>query len=286
MGLTDRKLKSLEKRANKIRQDVIKMLLEAGSGHSAGPLDLADIFTALYFHVLKQNPHTPADPKRDRVFLSAGHVCPVWYMTLAHAGYLSRHEALTTLRKLGSRLQGHPHKKGLIPIENASGPLGQGISQAAGYALAAKMEGKKFETFCILGDGEQNEGQVWEAYMFAAANKLGNLTAIIDRNHIQIDGMTDDVMPLGQLRYKFEAFGWSVIDIDGHNMREIVDACERAKNAADTPVAIIAHTIPGKGVDFMEYKYEWHGKPPNKKEAKEALEDLRTLGKKIEGEHH
>lgn len=272
--LTDKKLLFLEKKANEIRQDIIKMLLEAGSGHSAGPLGMADIFTALYFHVLNHNPKTPDDPKRDRVFLSNGHIAPVWYMTLAHAGYLTKKEALTTLRKLGSRLQGHPHKKSLPPIENPSGPLGQGVSQAVGYALAAKMDGKKFEIYCPMGDGEQDEGQVWEAYMLAAKNRLGNLTVIIDRNHIQIDGLTDNVMPLEPFADKLESFGWYVFCVDGHNIAEIIDACEHAKTIYDKPVAIIAHTIPGKGVSFMEYKYEWHGKPPNKEEAKQALKEL------------
>jgi len=261
------------------------MLLEAGSGHSAGSLGMADVFTALYFHVLNHNPKKPNDPKRDRIFLSNGHICPVWYMTLAHAGYLTKKEALTTLRKLGSRLQGHPHHKSLSPIENPSGPLGQGISQAAGYALASKMDNKKFEIYCIMGDGEQDEGQVWEAYMFAAKNKLGNLTTIIDRNHIQIDGMTDDVMPLEPFANKLHAFGWHVIEVDGHNTEHITNACEQAKTIYDKPVAIIAYTVPGKGVDFMEYKFEWHGKIPNPAEAKEALHELRTLKGKISGEH-
>jgi len=261
------------------------MLVEAGSGHSAGPLGMTDVFTALYFHVLNHDPKKTNDPQRDRVFLSNGHICPVWYMTLAHAGYLTKKEAIKTLRKLGSRLQGHPHKKSLPPIENPGGPLGQGISQAAGYAYAAKMDNKKFEIYCPMGDGEQDEGQVWEAYMFASKNKLGNLTVIIDRNHIQIDGMTDDVMPLEPFANKLHAFGWHVIEVDGHNMEHVINACEEAKTIFDKPAAIIAYTVPGKGVNFMEYKFEWHGKPPNKRETVIALKDLRTLGGKIKSEH-
>ena len=279
-------IKQLEKKANEIRQDIIKMLLEAGSGHSAGPLGMADIFTALYFHALRHDPKKPNDPKRDRVFLSNGHICPVWYATLAHAGYLPRKEMLTTLRKLGSRLQGHPHRGSLPPILNPSGPLGQGLSQAVGYALAAQMDGNlSFETYCLMSDGEHDEGQTWEAYQFAAKNKVHNITAIIDRNSIQIDGMTEDVMPLEPFKAKIESFGWHAIEIDGHNMEEIIDACAAAKAVYEKPVAIIAHTIPGKGVDFMEFKYEWHGKPPNKDEARSALRELRSLGGKIKGEH-
>ncbi len=262
------------------------MLVAAGSGHSAGPLGMADIFTALYFHILKHDPKKPNDPKRDRVFLSNGHIAPIWYATLAHAGYLSRQEMLTSLRKLGSRLQGHPHRKSLPPIENPSGPLGQGISQAVGYALAAQLDSANFETFCLMSDGELDEGQVWEAFMFAGNKKLHQLTVIIDRNNIQIDGLTEQIMPLESLRAKLEAFNWHVLEIDGHNLQAIIDACNSAKAIYERPVAIIAHTIPGKGVEFMEFKYEWHGKPPAPgAEAEQALHDLRTLGGKICSEH-
>ena len=272
--LHEKKLKQLEEKAAEIRYDTIEMVINAGSGHIAGPLGMADIFTALYFHVLNHNPKRPDDPNRDRVFLSNGHICPVWYATLAHAGYLPRAEALSTLRKLGSRLQGHPHRGSLTPILNPSGPLGQGISQAVGCALAAQMDGKKFEVFCLSSDGEQNEGQTWEAYLFAAKYKLHNLTIIIDRNNIQIDGNTEDIMPLEPFADKLRAFGWHVMEIDGHNLEQIVDACEQAKAVYEKPVAIIAHTIPGKGVSFMEFKYEWHGKPPTKEEAAAALKEL------------
>ena len=284
--ISDTKVQSLEKKAKAIRQDLINMLVEAGSGHSAGPLGMADIFTTLYFHTLRHDPKKPNDPNRDRLFLSNGHIAPVWYATLAHAGYLPKKEMLTTLRKLGTRLQGHPHKKGLPPIENPAGPLGQGISQAVGYALAAQMDGKKFETYCLMGDGELDEGQCWEAFMFAGNNKLHNLTVIIDRNNIQIDGDTEDVMPLASLRDKFEAFKFHVIDIDGHNMRDISDACNQARAIYEKPVCILAHTIPGKGVGYMEFDYTWHGKPPKPgREQDLALCDLRTLGGALCSEH-
>lgn len=277
---------ALEKRANAIRQDIIRMLLEAKSGHSAGPLGMADIFTALYFGgVLRHNPKKPNDPGRDRLFLSNGHICPVWYTTLAHAGYLPRQEMLSSLRKLGSRLQGHPHRKSLPPIENPSGPLGQGLSQAVGYAYAARIDQRKFQVYCLLSDGEQDEGQTWEAVMFAGKHKLANLTAIMDRNNIQIDGNTEDIMPLEPLRAKYEAFNWHVLEIDGHNFEQIIGACDQAKAIVEKPVLILAHTIPGKGVDFMEFDYLWHGKPPNTEEAKAALHQLRTLGGRIRAEH-
>jgi transketolase len=277
---------ALEKTANVIRQDIIRMLLAAGSGHSAGPLGMADIFTALYFgDVLRHSPKKPNDPERDRLFLSNGHICPVWYATLAHAGYLPRQEMLKSLRKLGSRLQGHPHKKSLPPIENPSGPLGQGLSQAVGCAYAARLDQRKFQVYCLLSDGEQDEGQTWEAVMFAGKHKLANLTAIMDRNNIQIDGNTEDIMPLEPLKAKYEAFNWHVLEIDGHNFDEIIGACNQAKAIVEKPVLILAHTIPGKGVDFMEFDYLWHGKPPNAEEARKALHQLRTLGGRIHAEH-
>ncbi len=285
-SISDFHITQLETRAKKIRQDIIDMLTNAGSGHSAGPLGMADIFTALYFHILRHNPKNPDDPLRDRVFLSNGHIAPVWYATLAHAGYLSRKEATTTLRKLGSRLQGHPHKKSLSAIENPSGPLAQGTSQAVGYAFAAQMDGANFETFCLMSDGELQEGQTWEALMFAGNNRLHRLTLIIDRNNIQIDGNTENIMPLEPLRSKIEAFGFHCIEIDGHNMRDIVDACLQAQAIYEKPVCIIAHTIPGKGVGYMEFDYTWHGKPPAKgREHDLALCDLRTLGGALCSEH-
>jgi transketolase len=285
MNLTDQKIQELELKANEIRQDIIKMLLEAGSGHSAGPLGMADVFTALYFSgSLNLDPKDPWNENRDRVILSAGHICPVWYPTLAHAGYFP-HEELMSLRKMNSRLQGHPHYRELPGVENTGGPLGQGLSQAIGHALSARMNKQKYRTYCVMSDGELEEGQNWEAIMMAGKNNLHNLVAIIDRNNIQIDGVTEDVMPLEPLADKWRAFNWSVIEVDGHNMREIIDALEKAKTIFENPTVIIAHTIPGKGVDFMENDYNWHGKPPNKDEAKKALHELRTLGGKIRAEH-
>lgn len=274
----------LEEIAVKVRESVVEMLLEAGSGHSAGPLGMADVFTALYFDILSIDPKNPTAPERDRLVLSAGHICPVQYATLAHAGFFPLAE-LKTLRKLGTRLQGHPHIGALPGIETSSGPLGQGISQAIGIALAGKMDGLKYEVYCVSGDGELQEGQNWEAAMFAGKHRIANLTWIIDRNNIQIDGFTENVMPLEPLRDKFEAFGWHVIDVDGHNLEEIINACSMARAIVERPVVIIAHTIPGKDVGFMEYKFEWHGKPPNDEEAKDALHQLRTLEGQIISEH-
>jgi len=274
----------LEKIAYDIRQDVIKMLLEAKSGHPAGSLGMADIFTALYFAVLNHNPKNPKWEDRDRLLTSNGHICPVVYAALAHAGYFRREE-LMTLRKINSRLQGHPHYGTLPGIENTSGPLGQGLPQAIGMALASRMDRKRYYVFCTLGDGELDEGQVWEAAMFAGKNELGNLIAIVDRNNIQIDGFTEHVMPLEPLIDKFKAFGWHTQDIDGHNIEEIIDACNEAKVIFNAPSVIIAHTIPGKGVDFMEWQPGWHGKPPDPEEAKKALREIRTLKGKIVSEY-
>lgn len=283
-SLTEHKLLELEAKANDIRQDILTMLTTAGSGHSAGPLGMADIFTALYFHVLVHDPKRPKWAERDRLFLSNGHIVPVRYVTMAHAGYFPKSE-LATLRQFGSRLQGHPELRMLPAIENTAGPLGDGSSQAVGTAYAGKMDGVDWHTYCILSDGELEAGITWEAALFAAKNRLHNLTWIIDRNNIQIDGYTEDIMPLESLHEKFAAFGWTVLEIDGHNIREFVDACDRSKATWETPTVIIAHTIPGKGVSFMEFEPAWHGKPP--KDAKErdaALRELRTLGGKIQSE--
>lgn len=277
-------IQELELKANKIREDIIKMLVEAGSGHSAGPLGMADVFAALYFEIMDYNPKNPEDSERDRLILSNGHICPVRYAAMAEAGIFPVEE-LMTLRKLGTRLQGHPERKRLPGVETTSGPLGSGLAQASGYAYAAKMDGRKFRVYCVCSDGEHEEGNHWEAVMFAAKYNLSNLTVIVDRNYIQIDGFTEDVMPLDPLIEKYKAFNWSVIDIDGHNFTEIVDAASKAREMTEKPTVIIAHTIPGKGVDFMENKFEWHGKPPNAEEAKKALHELRTLGGKIHSEH-
>jgi transketolase len=282
--LLDGEIRELEKRANEIRQTVVEMLVAAGSGHTAGPLGMADIFTALYFRVLNHDPKNPSWEDRDRLFLSNGHITPIRYATMAHAGYFPIEECLT-LRKFGSRLQGHPEREKLPGVESTSGPLGSGLSQSSGYALAARMDGKKFRVYCAMSDGEHNEGNTWEAILFAGKNRLSNLTAIVDRNNIQIDGMTEDVMPLEPFRDKYEAFGWHVLEIDGHNVAQFVDACEEAKAIFEKPTVIIAHTIPGKGVHEIEGDYRWHGKPPSKEEAKKFLDELRTLGGKITSEH-
>lgn len=286
-SLLDEKIKFLEEKANNIRRSIVEMLLEAGSGHSAGPLGMADIFALLYFHTLKHDPKNPSWPERDRVILSNGHICPVLYASMAHSGYFPIEE-LKTLRKFGSRLQGHPHREWLPGIETSSGPLGSGLSQAVGMAIANRMNDGKSDDkwfYCFMGDGELDCGQVWEAVMMAGREKLHNIIGIIDRNNIQIDGFTEDIMPLESLRDKFESFNWHVLEVDGHNFDSINDAIGQAQAMFSKPSVIIAHTIPGKGVEFMERKFEWHGKPPNKDEAKEALNQLRTLGGKIKSEH-
>lgn len=284
MNIHEQKVKRLEEIANKIRQDIIDMLLAAGSGHTAGPLGMADIFTALYFHVLHHDPKNPGWEDRDRLILSNGHICPVRYATMARAGYFPIAE-LKTLRKFGSRLQGHPERQKLPGVETTSGPLGSGLGQASGVAYAALMDKKKFRVYCVMSDGEQEAGNTWESAMFAANNRLHNLTAILDRNNIQIGGMTEDVMPLEPLREKYQAFGWHVIEINGHNIEQFVDAAEEAKAVFEKPTLIIAHTIPGRGVEEIEFDYQWHGQSPNQKQAKEFLSKLRTIGGKIKSEH-
>tara|TARA_Y100000310_G_scaffold339032_2_gene430448 strand:- start:3806 stop:4642 length:837 start_codon:yes stop_codon:yes gene_type:complete len=266
-------IKDLEKKASQIRQDIIKLLVEAGSGHTAGPLGMADIFTALYFKVLKHNPKNPRWKDRDRLILSNGHIVPVRYAAMAEAGYFPI-SWLKTFRKINSKLEGHPSFKKLPAVETSSGPLGEGLSQACGFALAAKMDKATYQVWCLMSDGEQQEGMTWEAAMLAAKYRLNNLTAIIDRNNIQIDGVTEDVMPLEPLKEKYESFGWHVIDINGHDMEEIISTLEEAKAIQEKPVCIIAHTIPGKGVSFMEKDYKWHGVPPDKEQAKKALKEL------------
>jgi transketolase len=285
--LTPKKIKELELKANEIRESIIEMLLEAGSGHTAGPLGMADIFTALYFHLLCHDPKKPDWSERDRLVLSNGHICPVLYATMAHAGYFSTSE-LMTLRKFGSRLQGHPHREWLPMLETSSGPLASGLSQAVGMALAERIDNgvssQKY-IYCLMSDGEHDSGQIWEAAMLAGKNKLRNLIGIIDRNNIQIDGFTEDIMPLEPLADKWRAWNWHVLEIDGHNFEEIIGAVNEAKAIFEKPTVIIAHTIPGKGVPEFERKFEWHGKPPNKEEAAIALNALRTLEGKIKSEH-
>ncbi len=271
------------KLAYQIRQDIIQMLDFAKSGHSAGPLGMADVFVALYFHVLRHDPKNPKWEDRDRFVLSNGHICPVLYATLARADYFPVQE-LKTLRTFGSRLQGHPHRASLPGLETTSGPLGSGIAQAVGMALAARLDNKKYDVWVVSSDGELNEGNSWEAIMAASKYHLNNLTLLVDRNNIQIDGFTEQVMPLEPLRDKFEAFGWHVLEVDGHNIEAVVDACNEARSIFEKPVAIIAHTIPGKGVDFMEFNYKWHGEAPGHEDARHAMQELRTLQGKVEPE--
>jgi len=276
--LSQQKEKEILLLANNIRQTIIEMLTAAGSGHTAGPLGMADIFAAFYFYILHHDPHNPG---------------LVRYAAMAHAGYFPVEECLT-LRKFGSRLQGHPERLRLPGLETTSGPLGLGLSQAAGYAYAARMDSQTFRTYCVMSDGEQDAGNTWEAAMFAGNNKLANLTAIIDRNNIQINGTTEDIMPLENLRAKYEAFNWHVLEVDGHNVQAFVGAVDEAKAIFEKPTVIIAHTIPGKGIKEIEFDYRWHGSPPGKgptdkipadKQTSVFLQELRTLQGKIVSEH-
>lgn len=283
-ALTQEKLKDLELKANRARELVIEMLLEAGSGHSAGSLGMADIFVSLFFHILNHNPKNPNLVNRDRLILSNGHICPIYYTVMAMSGYFEISE-LKTLRKINSRLQGHPHRTSLPGLESTSGPLGEGISQAIGIALSAKLDRKKYQTYVIASDGEQQEGNTWEAVMFAAKHKLNNLTLIIDRNNIQIDGFTENIMPLEPLKEKYFSFNWNVIEIDGNNINEFVESIKKARTFTKKSTVIIANTIPGKGVSFMEKDFTWHGKSPKREEAKNALNELRTLQGRIQSEN-
>lgn len=280
--LSDEKLNYLQDLSFKLREDVIRMVSRVNSGHIAGPLGLAEIFVALYFEVLNHNPQKPDWEDRDRLVVSNGHVCPIWYATLARVGYFKKEE-LETFRQINSRLQGHPHRKSLPGIETTSGPLGLGLSQACGMALAAKLNNKKYRIYCLMSDAEQQEGNVWEAVMLASKYKLSNITAIIDRNNIQIDGFTEDVMPIEPLKKKYESFGWHVIEINGHDIFQIISACAEAKAIFEKPTLIIAHTIPGRGVDFMENDYKWHSRSLLLKEAEQALKKINLLRKKILG---
>jgi transketolase len=275
-------LKKLALQANTIRSHIISMTFHAGSGHPGGALGMADIMTYLYFNVLKHNPLQPKDPKRDFFFLSNAHTCPVLYATLAECGYFSKLE-LKNLRKLGSKLQGHPHLGSVPGVEASGGPLGQGISQAVGLAAVLKREKKPNRVFCYVGDGELEEGQCWEALLFAQKEQLDNLVVIVDWNHIQIDGDPDDVIGLGDLGKKFRAFDWRVIEIDGNSLPQIAHAFKALSSfKVKKPTCILAKTIPGKGVSFMENKHEWHGKAPNEEEMRMALQELNEERKKFE----
>lgn len=276
-------VKQLESLASEVRQSVIKSLLEAGSGHSAGSLGFADVLVDLYFEIAQIDPRKPNHPDRDRIVLSCGHLAPLLYAVMAQRGYFPKDELLT-LRKFRSRLEGHPNRLALEGLETSSGSLGQGLSLAVGMALSAKIDQARWRTYALLSDAEHNEGQTWEAIMLASKYQLHNLTAVVDRNSIQIDGFTEDVMPLESLSEKYRSFDWYVIEVNGHSHEEIIGAFRHARAVFEKPTVVIAHTIPGKGVGFMENDYRWHGKAPKKDEAAQAIKELRTLKGKIQSE--
>jgi transketolase len=272
------KLSSIELNeiARQIRRDIIKMLMISKSGHSGGPLGLSDIFASLYFNILNNDPKQPMLKERDFFFLSAGHLCPVWYATLARRGFIPISE-LSTLRKINSRLQGHPapaYTHGVPGVEIASGALGQGLSIAVGCALGLRLDKKPNRVYCLHGDGELNEGQVWEAMMTAAHHKLDNLIAIVDRNHCQIDNRTEIVMEIEPLADKWKSFGWHVLECNGNDIDQFLSTMKQAQALKGRPTVIIAKTFMGKGVSFMEDDYKWHGVPPNEEQGKQALSEL------------
>lgn len=275
----------MQLKAEDIRRDIIRMLEHAGSGHPGGSLGQADIYTALYFAIMKHDPKNPDWEERDILLQSNGHTCPVRYAAMAHAGYFDAEELLT-LREFGSRLQGHPERTKLPGLENTSGPLGSGLSQACGMALGIRLNNQNHRwIYVTVGDGELDEGNNWEAIMLASKYHLSNIVAIIDRNNIQIDNLTEVVMPLEDLKAKWEAFGWHVLEVDGNNIEDVIDACQMAHAIVEKPVCIIAHTVPGKGVDFMEYDFHWHGVAPNAEQARIALKEINTLKGKLRSEH-
>ncbi len=274
----------LSRIARDVREDIIKMLLEAGSGHPAGSLSMTDILVALYFGIMHHDPKNPNWKDRDRLVVSNGHTCPALYAVLARSGYFPV-QKLKTYTKLGSPLQGHPERERLPGIETTSGPLGCGLAQASGMAWAARLDNSHFRVFCTVSDAEHDEGNHWEAVLFAAKYKLSNLTLIIDRNNIQIEGHTEDTLPLEPLKEKYLAFNWNVIEVDGHNIQAMINAVEEARREDGQPSVIIAHTIPGKGVPFMEWDPEWHAKAPNFQETKIALRELNRMQGKIVSEH-
>lgn len=276
----------IQQKASVMRQDIISMLEHAGSGHTAGPLGLSDLVAALYFNIMNIDPANPEWEDRDIFMLSNGHCVPVQYAAMAEAGFFDKDELLT-LRKLGSRLQGHPERVKLPGLESTSGPLGCGVGQGAGYAYTLQYLNNQRHrwVYVITGDGELDEGNIWESAMFAGKYHLSQLIVFVDRNNIQIDGPTEQVMPLEDLRAKWESFGWHVQELDGHNIESIIDAVGMAKAIENRPSCIITHTIPGKNVEFMEYDFKWHGVPPNPDQAKRALHELRTLKGRVRAEH-
>ncbi len=263
----------LKRIANHIRVEIIKMIGAAGSGHPGGSLSAVELLVALYFRVLRHDPQNPAWPDRDRFILSKGHGCPVLYATYAEAGYIDP-ALLATLRKLGSPLQGHPDKRMLPILEASTGSLGQGLSIGIGIALAARMDKKDYHTFVMIGDGESQEGQIWEAAMFAGYHKLANLTAIVDYNKQQLDDFTAKILDLEPLVEKWTSFGWNAVEIDGHDFKQVIPALEEARSATRKPTVIIAHTVKGKGVSFMENNIKWHGVAPKPEEVAAALKEL------------
>jgi len=271
--LTPERKAELAELARQIRIDIIRMLAEAGSGHPGGSLSATDIVTVLLFEIMRYDPENPKWEGRDRFIMSKGHCIPAWYSALAHAGYFPREE-LMTLRKVGSRLQGHPDSNTLDAIEACTGSLGQGLSIALGMALASKLEGDPWRVYCMMGDGETQEGQVWEAAMAAGKFRPGSLCAILDHNKAQIDGYVRDVMPIEPIQTKWQSFGWHVIPIDGHNLDQVYGAFLEADMVKDRPTLIVAETVKGKGVSFMENVVDWHGKAPSKEEAEKALAEL------------
>lgn len=283
--VNDKTIKELELIANKLREHVIEMVARAGSGHQGGPLGLADIFSALYFHALNHDPKKPLWSERDPLLLSCGHVVPIRYAAMAEAGYMPVSE-LKTFRKLGSRLQGHPERIMFPALETTSGPLGEGLAQGAGMAYGYRMDNRPQHIFCVTSDGEHEAGLHWEAMMFAGKYQLDNLINIVDRNNIQIDGDTEDIMPLEPLRDKYEAFNWHVIEINGNDMTEILRAIDEAKTYRQKPICIIAHTTPGKGVSYMENDYHWHSQPFKGDQLETALKELKAHGKVLKDEYN
>ncbi len=283
-SLTPQRLIELRLAANDVRQGIIRSLVAAGSGHSAGSLDMADVFTALYFHILRHDPQRPDWAKRDRLLLSCGHIAPVRYSAMAYAGYFPVDELLT-LRRLGTRLQGHPERMRLPAVETTSGPLGEGLAQGVGMALGGKLDREDWRVYVVTSDAEHQCGLHWEAMMTAGKFKLDNLISFIDRNFIQIDGSTEEIMPLEPLADKYRSFNWEVFECDGNDMAAIIATVERAQTVKGKPSVIIANTVPGKGVSYMEGDYTWHGKPPNKEQAALALAQLQADREQIGAVH-
>ena len=274
-------VEELKQMAATIRCDIIEMICTANAGHPGGSLSAADVVTALYFRVMRLNPENPDWPDRDRFILSKGHACPVWYAALAERGYFDKSH-LGTLRRLNSILQGHPDMLKTPGIDMTAGSLGHGLSVGIGMALSGKLQAKDYHVWIVIGDGEVQEGSIWEAAMAGAKWKLDNLTAILDRNNLQNDDNVDDIMPIEPIADKWRAFGWNVVEIDGHDMKEVVEALEGARTFKGLPTMIIASTVKGKGVSYMENVCEWHGKAPSKKEADQALEEIRRCRSEIQ----